>query len=149
MVRHQRILGAALAAAALLTSGLLTTSDASAQTVTARIAVIYKEGQPTAVMWNRFRDLIRERTGGQIELQIFPGGQLGGEREVAEGMRLGSIQGADSTLAALSSWVPEGQVFDLPFIFRDLAHVEAVTNGPIGERYKPLYRAQGKLCKTP
>ncbi len=143
MVRRQQILGAALAAAALLTSGLLTASDASAQTVTARIAVIYKEGQPTAVMWNRFRELIRERTGGQIELQIFPGGQLGGEREVAEGMRLGSIQGADSTLAALSSWVPEGQVFDLPFIFRDLAHVEAVTNGPIGERYKPLYRAQG------
>jgi TRAP-type C4-dicarboxylate transport system substrate-binding protein len=130
MVMRHRIVGAAFAATAVFISGLLVAGQASAQQVTARIAVIYKEGQPTAVMWNRFRDLIRERTNGQVELQIFPGGQLGGE-------------GADSTLAALSSWVPEGQVFDLPFIFRDLAHVEAVTNGPIGERYKPLYRAQG------
>lgn len=143
MVMRHRIFGAVFAATAVFISGLLVAGEVSAQPVTARVAVIYKEGQPTAVMWNRFRDLIRERTNGQVELQIFPGGQLGGEREVAEGMRLGSIQGADSTLAALSSWVPEGQVFDLPFIFRDLAHVEAVTNGPIGERYKPLYRAQG------
>jgi len=139
---RKRILAAALAAAAVFAGSMFAASAVNAQPVTARIAVIYKEGQPTVVMWNRFRDLIRERTGGQVELQIFPGGQLGGEREVADGMRLGSIQGADSTLAALSSWVPEGQVFDLPFIFRDLAHVEAVTNGPIGERYKPLYRAQ-------
>ncbi|MCY7308553.1 MAG: TRAP transporter substrate-binding protein [Rhodoferax sp.] len=143
MILHRRIFSAALATAAVLAGGLLPVSEAQAQPVTARIAVIYKEGQPTVVMWNRFRDLIRERTGGQVELQIFPGGQLGGEREVADGMRLGSIQGADSTLAALSSWVPEGQVFDLLFVFRDLAHVEAVTNGAIGERYKPLYRAQG------
>ena len=143
MIKRQRILAAAIAAAALFTTSLFPTHTANAQTVTARIAVIYKEGQPTAEMWNRFRDLVRERTAGKVELQIFPGGQLGGEREVAEGMRLGSIQGADSTLAALSSWVPAGQVFDLPFIFRDLAHIEAVTNGPIGERYKPLYRAQG------
>lgn len=134
-----RVTIVALAVAA----GLLFATGTVAQPIQARIAVIYKEGQPTALMWNRFRDLVRERTNGQVELQIFPGGQLGGEREVAEGMRLGSIQGADSTLAALSSWVPEGQIFDLPFIFRDLAQVEAVTNGPIGDRYKPLYRAQG------
>jgi len=94
-------------------------------------------------MWSRFGELVKERTNGSVELQIFTGGQLGGEREVAEGMRLGSIQGADSTLAGLSSWVPQGQIFDMPFVFRDLAHVEAVTNGPIGQGYKPLYRDQG------
>jgi tripartite ATP-independent transporter DctP family solute receptor len=118
------------------------TAAAQMRKTSARIAVIYKEGQPTAVMWRRFADLVSQRTKGVVELQVFPGGQLGGEREVAEGMRLGSIQGADSTLAALSAWVPEGQIFDLPFIFRDLAHVEAVMNGPIGEKYKQLYRAQ-------
>ena len=131
-----------MSAATVGAAALATLQSAHAQTAKARIAVIYKEGQPTAQMWNRFGELVKERTGGKVELQIFPGGQLGGEREVAEGMRLGSIQGADSTLAALSSWVPEGQVFDMPFVFRDLTHVEAVTNGPIGQQYKPLYRAQ-------
>ena len=131
------------AAVAIAVGGLLPMQAAMAQAVKARIAVIYKDGQPTARMWNQFRDLVKERSGGTIELQIFTGGQLGGEREVAEGMRLGSIQGADSTLAALSSWVPQGQIFDMPFIFRDLAHVEAVTKGPIGQEYKPMYRDQG------
>lgn len=143
MLRSTRSIGIAFAAAVVAGSALLAPLQVAAQPIQARIAVIYKEGQPTVQMWNRFRDLVKERTNGQVELQIFPGGQLGGEREVAEGMRLGSIQGADSTLAALSSWVPEGQIFDLPFIFRDLAQVEAVTDGPIGERYKPLYRANG------
>lgn len=143
MIRRTRSIASALAAGLVAVGALLLPLQVAAQPVQARIAVIYKEGQPTVQMWNRFRDLIKERTKGQVELQIFPGGQLGGEREVAEGMRLGSIQGADSTLAALSSWVPEGQIFDLPFIFRDLAQVEAVTNGPIGDRYKPLYRAHG------
>jgi tripartite ATP-independent transporter DctP family solute receptor len=141
MVKRKQFLGAVAAAAAVVIGAMVPLQSASAQ-VKARIAVIYKEGQPTAQMWNRFGELVKERTGGKIEFQIFPGGQLGGEREVAEGMRLGSIQGADSTLAALSSWVPEGQIFDMPFIFRDLAHVEAVTNGAIGQEYKPLYRAQ-------
>jgi tripartite ATP-independent transporter DctP family solute receptor len=144
MVQHRHVLGMVLVVVGLLVGGaLFSPSDTHAQKIQARIAVIYKEGQPTVRMWNRFRDLVRERTKGQVELQIFPGGQLGGEKEVAEGMRLGSIQGADSTLAGLSSWVREGQIFDLPFIFRDLAHVEAVTSGPTGERLKPLYRAHG------
>ncbi len=109
----------------------------------ARIGVVQPETAPNTVMWRRFSELARERTGGAVDLQIFPAGQLGGERENAEGMRLGSIQGADSTLAALSQWVPEGQIFDMPFIFRDWDHVDKVVNGPIGERYKGLYRAQG------
>ncbi len=116
---------------------------AAAQTrVQARIAVVQPDTAPNARMWMRYRDLVRERTAGAVELQVFANGQLGGEREMAEGMRLGSIQGADVTLAALSAWVPEGQIFDLPFLFRDLAHVEKVVGGPIGERYKALYRAQ-------
>jgi tripartite ATP-independent transporter DctP family solute receptor len=143
MFERKHFIGAVGAAIAVAMGGLLTLQSATAQTVKARIAVIYKDGQPTARMWSRFAELVKERTGGKVEFQIFTGGQLGGEREVAEGMRLGSIQGADSTLAALSSWVPQGQIFDMPFVFRDLAHVEAVTNGPIGQSYKPLYRDQG------
>ncbi len=131
--------GAALAFGSALAAPALAQTRAAA----ARIGVVQPETAPNTVMWRRFSELARERTGGAVDLQIFPAGQLGGERENAEGMRLGSIQGADSTLAALSQWVPEGQIFDMPFVFRDWDHVEKVVNGPIGERYKGLYRAQG------
>jgi tripartite ATP-independent transporter DctP family solute receptor len=135
----RRSFGAGLAGAATLAGMPAFAQRAPA----ARIGVVQPENAPNTAMWRRFAELARERTGGAVELQVFPGGQLGGERENAEGMRLGSIQGADSTLAALSQWVPEGQIFDMPFVFRDWNHVDAVTNGPIGERYKALYRAQG------
>jgi tripartite ATP-independent transporter DctP family solute receptor len=141
MTAMRKLTGLAL----LATVGMLasTAGDANAQNrIQARIAVVQPETAPNAMMWHRYRDLARERTGGAVELQVFAGGQLGGEKEMAEGMRLGSIQGADITLAALSSWVPEGQIFDLPFIFRDVGHVERVVNGPIGDRYKAFYRAQ-------
>lgn len=120
---------------------MLLTWPAAAQT--GRVAVIYADGQPTVQMWRRLTDTARQRSNGAIDWRVFPGGQLGGEREVAEGIRLGSIQAADNTLASLSAWVPEGQVFDLPFIFRDLGHIERVMAGPIGARFSALYQAQG------
>lgn len=114
-----------------------------AQTLTGRVAVIYQDGQPTVQMWRRFADRVRTQTNGGVDLTVVPGSQLGGEREVAEGMRLGSIQAADNTLASLTSWVPQGALFDMPFVFRDLDHVTRVMGGPVGERFKQLYEAQG------
>ena len=108
-----------------------------------KVAVIYKEGQPTVMMWRRIADQIEKETQGRVQLKIYPNGQLGGEKEVAEGMRLGSIQAADSTLATLTAWVPEGALFDLPFVFRDRTHIERVMSGPIGEDYKRKYDTQG------
>jgi len=107
-----------------------------------KVAVIYKEGQPTVVMWRRIADQIEKETQGRVQFKIYPNGQLGGEKEVAEGMRLGSIQAADSTLATLTAWVPEGALFDLPFVFRDRMHIERVMSGEIGEDYKRKYEAQ-------
>lgn len=108
-----------------------------------KVAVIYKEGQPTVAMWRRIADQVEKETQGRILLKVYPNGQLGGEKEVAEGMRLGSIQAADSTLATLTAWVPEGALFDLPFVFRDRMHIEKVMSGPVGEDYKRKYDAQG------
>jgi len=138
----RRQMGAGFAALGI---GATLAAPALAQTRAqpARIGVVQPETAPNTVMWRRFAELARARTDGAVDLRIFPAGQLGGERENAEGMRLGSIQGADSTLAALSQWVPEGQIFDMPFVFRDWDHVEKTVEGPIGERYKSLYRAQG------
>ena len=70
---------------------------------------------------------------------MFPSAQLGGEREVAEGMRLGSVQGSTVNVAVLSSWVPEGQLFDMPFLFRDLDHAARVVAGPIGQALAEKY----------
>jgi TRAP-type transport system periplasmic protein len=115
----------------------------AAQPITARIGVLNDEQSPMYTAWARFGQLVRRRTGGAVEVEVFPNAQLGGEKDVADGIRLGSVQGAAISLAVLSAWVPEGQIFELPFLFRDLDHAHHAAAGPVGEALKARFRPFG------
>jgi len=111
--------------------------------VVMKVAVLNDEQSPLGIAWKRFGQLVDRRTNGAIEVQVFANSQLGAEKAVADGMRIGSVQAGAVSLAVLSAWVPEGQLFELPFLFRDFDHAEKVLNGPIGERMKERYPAHG------
>jgi tripartite ATP-independent transporter DctP family solute receptor len=64
---------------------------------------------------------------------MFPSMQLGGEKEMIEQTQLGAIQMARISVGPMGPLVPEMNVFNLPFIFRDNAHMEKVIDGPIGD----------------
>lgn len=140
-IGRRKIVAAAGSALGLAALG----SPAIAQTgrLTARVGVLVNDTHPSTIAWRRFAQLIADRTNRAVEVQVFPNSQLGGEREVAEGMRLGSIQGGNINVAVLSSWVPEGQLFDMPFIFRDLDHATRVVAGPIGQGLAEKYLQHG------
>jgi len=78
------------------------------------------------------------RTGGRIQIQQFPDAALGGEVEMLKGVQLGSIDLAIITGAPLPSVLPEAGIFNIPFLFRDLAHARAVMDGPVGDSYREL-----------
>src|SRR5690625_4757893 len=107
------------------------------------IASLLGADKPETLVWTYIGARLEQRLPGEFNLRIATDASLGGEREVAEGARLGSIQGSLSTLANMSAWDPEGQVFDMPFIFRDADHVDRVMQGPIGEEFRELYLEQG------
>ena len=86
----------------------------------------------------RFRDLMLERTGGRFRVVIYPSGQLGGERVAFEQIQVGAVHMAITGTPVLSGWVPEGQMFDLPFLFENRDHGLAVMNGPIGDWWREL-----------
>ncbi|MGH6922526.1 MAG: TRAP transporter substrate-binding protein [Propylenella sp.] len=112
--------------------------------VVAKVGAAYgDENHPQIKMLLRWAQLVKERTDGEVDIQIFPGGQLGGEVEMAEGLRLGSLQGALVAIDALSGWVPQGGVFSMPFIFRDDDHALAVYNGSVADQIAAYYPAQG------
>jgi tripartite ATP-independent transporter DctP family solute receptor len=82
-----------------------------------------------------FARRIKDATGGSIEIRVFPGGQLGkGERELLEGMQIGSIDLAITATGPISGFSPSMMVLDLPFLFRDYSHVDTVLDGPIGRK---------------
>ena len=90
-----------------------------------------------------FKKLVEEKTNGRIEITIFPSGQLGHERELAEGVKMGTVDICTVSSGALPSWVPSFQVWGVPFLIRDRQHAYNVCDGEVGEQWKKEFLAQG------
>ncbi|WP_274424172.1 TRAP transporter substrate-binding protein [Chelativorans sp. YIM 93263] len=81
----------------------------------------------------KWEEVVEAETDGRYEFRHFPSSGLGGEREVIEGVQLGTIEATIVSSGTLSNFVPEAGVFDIPFLFRDLDHARTVLDGPIGQ----------------
>ena len=81
--------------------------------------------------WDKY---VTEASQGKFKFVHFPSSAQGGEREVIEGLQLGTgVQAVVVSSGALSNFVPEIGVTDIPFLFRDLPHARAVLDGQIGQ----------------
>ena len=139
--RRRFIRTAATAAAALVLAPAIV-GRAQARTALT-VASLFGDDKPETQIWHRIRDLVEERLPGRFAFNIVGNAALGGEKEVAEAIRLGAVQASLSTVSALSGWVPQVQLLDLPFLFRDAAHVRATVSGEIGAELKHRLAAQG------
>jgi tripartite ATP-independent transporter DctP family solute receptor len=120
--------GSALAATSLLPRN----AKAQAETVL-RSADIHPDGYPTVEAVKFMGDLIKQRTDGRIEVQIFPSGQLGGEKDTIEQTRFGVIDMNRINFAPFNNLIPETQILSLPFLFRSEDHMHQVIDGEIGQ----------------
>jgi tripartite ATP-independent transporter DctP family solute receptor len=75
-----------------------------------------------------------EYSQGQMRLEIYPGGQLGSEREYIESLQIGSLDMTKVSSAVLENFVPSMAVFSLPYVFRSAEHRWKVYQGPIGKK---------------
>src|SRR5690554_4936699 len=80
-----------------------------------------------------FAKSLEGASNGEFKIQQFPNSALGGEREVIEGLQLGTIDLAIVSTGATLNFVPETGALDIPFLFRDLAHARKVLDGKIGQ----------------
>lgn len=127
--------------ATLIAASLLAAS-ATAQT-TLTVTSQYGPQKPQTLLWERFAQEVEAALPGEYAFNIVHSGALGGEKEEAEAVRLGSITGALSTVANLTTWVPEGAVLDLPFVFTGREHIRRVVEGEVGQNLRNAYRAEG------
>ena len=77
---------------------------------------------------------LRARTEGRVGIQIFPNGQLGGERELIESIQLGNLDMAFVSSAPLANFNKEFYAFDIPFLFPDRPAAYRVLDGEIGQK---------------
>jgi len=90
----------------------------------------------TSLAAQQFADKLAELSGGKLKVIHHHSGVLGGEREVAQQIQLGTVDFGPITTAPLSTLVPEMSVFQLPYIFRDYDHVfKALDGGDALQKY--------------
>lgn len=80
----------------------------------------------------RFKELVEDRSGGRIKVQIYPSGQLGTEAEMLESVKMGVIQATFGGQFEAAS--PKILLYTMPFLFEDIESVYNVTRGPLGEK---------------
>jgi tripartite ATP-independent transporter DctP family solute receptor len=105
----------------------------AADTIVMKAADVHPAGYPNVVAIENMGKKLADATHGRITFQMFPGGVLGGEKEMIEQTQVGAIQILRTSLGPLGPVVPEVNVFNLPFVFRSEAHMRAVIDGPIGQ----------------
>jgi tripartite ATP-independent transporter DctP family solute receptor len=129
MTNRRTILTAGLVAAAVTLAG-----PALAQKTVLKAADVHPLGYPTVEAVVQMGKKLEQATNGRLSIQMYPSMQLGGEKEMIEQAQIGALQIARVSVGPVGSVVDNLNVFNLPFVFRNTAHMRAVIDGPIGER---------------
>lgn len=104
-----------------------------AQNISIKSHDTHPAGYPTVVAIENMGKKLDAATSGRIKFQMFPGGVLGEEKAAVEQVQLGAIQMARISLGVIGPIVPEVNVFNMPFVFRDETHMRHVIDGAVGE----------------
>ncbi|QDR79366.1 TRAP transporter substrate-binding protein [Sporomusa termitida] len=92
--------------------------------------------QSEADLWHqgarKFAELVEQKTNGEVKVQIFPNSTIGNDRDMTEGLQMGSV---DFALVAgvLGNFEPTLQIMEMPYLFKDEAHLRKVIYGPVGD----------------
>ena len=137
--------GRRLTACALIAvlSGWLAAVPASAADIVIKAGHSAAATEPYQVGFEHFKKRVEELTKGKVEVQLFPNRTLGNERDMIEGLLLGTVHVTVPSNAVMAGFVPETKVFDLPFLFRDRPHMYSVMDGQVGQELGEKMRAKG------
>jgi len=131
MQRSWRSIGIAIVVVTLAIAG----SAWAGETKVAKLGLIAPVGHPVQQASERLAKLVAERTGNRLQIQVFPGGTLGGEIDLRDGVSLGTVQMAGIGYPILNGIVSEMEILNLYYLWRDRDHMMKVVEGPIGAEF--------------
>ena len=94
---------------------------------------IHHDGHPNTAAMDRFAELVKEATKGEINVDVFHGGVLGSQPDALEQVRIGAIEVGNFNLGPIGPMVKEANLVSLPFIFKSVPHMFRVLEGEAGE----------------
>jgi C4-dicarboxylate-binding protein DctP len=136
-----------LAALASLAAGIMLAGPAfAADPITIKFSHVVAENTPKGQMAEKFKELVEQSSvGDQVEVEIYPNSQLYGDDQVLEAMLLGDVQLAAPSLSKFQKYTDQLQVFDLPFLFEDMAAVERFQNSATGKQLLTSMQDKGLI----
>ena len=96
----------------------------AAAPIVIKFSHVVAENTPKGQMANKFKELVDQRLGGKVVVEVYPNSQLFGDNKVLQAMLLGDVQLAAPSLSKFKSFTKKLQLFDLPFLFKDMEAVE-------------------------
>ncbi|RXJ94674.1 C4-dicarboxylate ABC transporter [Arcobacter sp. AHV-9/2010] len=128
----------------VVTASLLATSAMAAEYVM-KISHVVSSSTPKGIASDYLEKRIEELSNGRIDVQVFPNSQLYGDGEEMKALVMNNVQVIMPSLSKFTSIAPQMQLFDLPFIFRDKAHLYAVMDGEVGAKLKSFIDAKKQM----
>jgi tripartite ATP-independent transporter DctP family solute receptor len=132
-MRRRDVLRGTAFLAGTLTIGRFAQDPASAQAQTTfKASDVHPPGYPTVVAVENFGKKLEQATNGRLGVQMYASMQLGGEKEAIEQAQVGALQLARVSVGTIGPVIDDLNVFNLPFLFRNTAHMQKVIDGAIG-----------------
>ena len=100
-----------------------------------KLGDVLAEEHPHSQSYHWFADRVAELTNGAVQVDVYVNSALGNQADLIEGLHLGTVQIAKSMTTGLSTYCPEIQIFDLPYMFQSTDQFFKVIDGEIGEYY--------------
>jgi tripartite ATP-independent transporter DctP family solute receptor len=123
-----------VALGALIVLAVVSSYPAMSADFTIKLAYVAQATNPLHKGMEYFAQKVQEKSNGRIEVKLFNSEQLGGERDYIEGLQLGTIEMAQTSIGPLGSFEPAVNLFSLPFLIRSAEHFNHVFDGPMAKK---------------
>jgi tripartite ATP-independent transporter DctP family solute receptor len=129
--------------AALLATAALSGAALAECEVTLKSSDTHPDGYPTVAAVQKMGEMVKERTGGRICVEVFHSAQLGEEKDTIEQTKFGVIDLNRVSMGPFNNLIEETKVVSLPFIFRSVEHMHKVMDGDIGAEIAAAFEPHG------
>jgi tripartite ATP-independent transporter DctP family solute receptor len=128
-----------------LVAWMLALAGTSVAATVLKLSVTLPDENPTTKALKYMGDIAREKSNGELDLQVFGNSTLGNAVDAVEMMQLGTLEMGLISAGPVSQFAPEWEIFSLPYVFRNTEHMFAALNGEFGKAMEESINKQGVI----
>jgi tripartite ATP-independent transporter DctP family solute receptor len=122
---------------------LFITAFTAESAITMKLGVVTKPGSAQNIVAEKFKEIIEQKSQGELQVKIFHSASIGNETEILQQIQMGTIQLGIITSGPFDSFDPVVRVIDYPFLFKDNNQADEILDGPLGSEILTSLESSG------